>query len=152
MEEPTIRDFGPGDEAAFRQLNEEWIIHYFAMEPKDEFILSNPQKTILDSGGRIFMAERNGQAVGCCALLAMRAGEFELAKMAVTPSAQRGGIGRRLLEKAIAWARASGATRLFLETNHTFVPAIRLYESLEFRHIPSERFVPSPYARSDVQM
>lgn len=30
--ELIIRDFAPGDEAAFRKLNEEWIVHYFALE------------------------------------------------------------------------------------------------------------------------
>jgi len=79
-------------------------------------------------------------------------GEFEVAKMAVTESSKRMGIGRRLLEKAIAEARALGAHRLYLETNRTLSPAIRLYESLGFRHLPPERIVPSAYARADVYM
>ena len=93
----TIRDFESGDEAVFRALNEEWIVHYFAMEAKDEATFANPRATILDRGGRIFFAVREGRTVGCCALLAMAPGEFEVGKMAVTVSAQRGGIGRRLL-------------------------------------------------------
>jgi putative acetyltransferase len=32
------------------------------------------------------------------------------------------------------------------------VGAIRLYESLGFRHLPPERVVPSVYARADVYM
>ena len=72
--------------------------------------------------------------------------------MAVTESARRTGIGRRLLEKAIAEARALGAHRLYLETNQKLVPAIRLYESIGFRHLPPERIVPSPYARANVYM
>lgn len=148
----TIREFKPGDEINFRRLNEEWIIRYFALEPKDEEALADPQRTILDRGGRIFLAVRQGEAVGCCALLRTGPGEFELAKMAVTESFQGAGIGRRLLEKAIAEARALGVTRLHLETNRKMAPAVRLYESLGFRHIPAERIVPSDYARSDVSM
>ena len=72
--------------------------------------------------------------------------------MAVTEACQRAGVGRRLLEEAIAAARAAGATRLHLETNRKLGAAIRLYESLGFRHIPAERVAPSPYARSDVAM
>ena len=94
----------------------------------------------------------DGQAVGCCALVAMAAGEFEVAKMAVTESAQGKGIGRRVLQKTIAEARASGARRLYLETNRTLATAVRLYESLGFKHIPAERIVPSVYARADVFM
>ena len=149
---PTIREFRPGDEAAFRRLNEEWINRYFVLEPKDEDSLADPQRTILDRGGRIFLAILASEPVGCCALLAVAPGEFEVAKMAVTKSSQGAGIGRRLLEKAITEARASGARRLYLETNRKLVAAIRLYESLGFRHLPRERVVPSRYARADVYM
>jgi putative acetyltransferase len=150
--EAIIREFRPGDEAAFRRLNEEWIVRYFSLEPKDEAALTDPQANILDCGGRIFLAVRDNEPIGCCALLRMSAGEFEVAKMGVTASCQRSGIGRRLLERAIAEARASGGQRLYLETNRKMTAAIRLYESLGFRHLPPERVVPSPYARSDVQM
>src|ERR1035438_1309967 len=108
----TIREFVAGDAAAFRQLNEEWIREHFVMERKDEEALADPQASIVARGGRIFMAVRGGEAVGCCALLAMGSGEFELAKMAVTRACQGAGIGRRLMEAAIAAARASGARRL----------------------------------------
>jgi putative acetyltransferase len=150
--ELTIRQFMPGDETAFRKLNEEWITRYFVMEPKDVASLIDPRTTILDRGGRIFLAVRDGQAVGCCALLAVAPGEFEVAKMAVTESSRRSGIGRQLLERVIAEARASGARRLYLETNHNLAGAIRLYESRGFRHLPPERIVASPYARADVYM
>jgi putative acetyltransferase len=150
--ELEIREFAPGDAAAFRRLNEEWIRRYFVLEPKDTQTLTDPEGTILDSGGKIFFAVRDGEAVGCCALLAMSPGEFEVVKMAVTESCQRIGAGRRLLETAIAEARASGASRLYLETNSKLTPAVRLYESLGFRHIPAERVTPSPYARANVFM
>ena len=148
----TIRKFAAGDEAVFRKLNEEWIVRHFALEHKDEISLADPQGTILNRGGRIFFALRDGQPVGCCALLAMAPGEFEVAKMAVTESSQGAGIGRQLLERVVADARASGAHRLYLETNRKLAPAIRLYESLGFRHLPPERIVPSPYARANVYM
>jgi putative acetyltransferase len=150
--EITIREFRPGDEAAFRGLNEEWITRYFVLEPKDEASLANPRETILDCGGRIFLAIRGGQPIGCCALLAMAPGEFEVAKMAVTESSQRNGAGRRLLERTIAEARLAGAHRLYLETNRKLAAAIHLYESLGFRHLPPERIVPSAYTRADVYM
>src|SRR5215471_18952235 len=93
----TIREFAPGDEDAFYRLNEEWILRYFAMEPKDRATLEDPHGTILDRGGRIFFAVLGGEIVGCCALLATAPAEFEVAKMAVTQAAQGKGIGRRLL-------------------------------------------------------
>jgi GNAT superfamily N-acetyltransferase len=72
--------------------------------------------------------------------------------MAVTEMSQRAGIGRRLLERTIREARTAGARRLYLETNRKMTAAIRLYESLSFRHVPPERVIPSAYARSDVSM
>jgi putative acetyltransferase len=150
--ESTIREFRAGDEAAFRRLNEEWITRHFAMEPKDEATFADPRGMILDRGGRIFLAVRENEPVGCCALLAIGSGEFEVAKMGVAPDCRRGGIGRQLLERAIAEARKSGARRLYLETNRKLTPAIALYESIGFRHLPPERVVPSPYARANVYM
>jgi putative acetyltransferase len=150
--ELAIREFKPGDEADFRRLNEEWILRYFALEPKERELLADPQGMILDRGGRIFLAVRDGQTVGCCALLVIVPGEFEVAKMAVTESFRRAGIGRQLLAKAIAEARALGAHRLYLETNQKLESAIRLYESMGFRHLPPERIIPSVYERANVYM
>jgi GNAT superfamily N-acetyltransferase len=148
----TFREFGQGDETAFRSLNEEWITRYFRMEPKDEASFADPQGTILSRGGRILFAIKDGRPVGCCALLAMSPGHFEVGKMAVAESARGCGIGRRLLETVIAEARTAGAKRLYLETNWKLTPAIRLYESVGFRHLPAERIVPSPYSRANVYM
>jgi GNAT superfamily N-acetyltransferase len=148
--EVTIREFQPGDEGPFRDLNEAWITNYFTMEPKDEESLGDPRGYILDPGGRIYFAVCQGRPVGCCALIAMGPGVFEVAKMAVDPSRQGKGIGRRILETVIAEARAMKATKLVLETNSRMIPALKLYESVGFQHVAAVE--PSPYARSNVNM
>lgn len=152
ISEVTIREFQPGDEACFRKLNEEWIERYFRIEPKEALILADPKGTILDPGGKIFFAVVEDQCVGCCALRRMSKREFEVAKMAVTPAFQGAGIGRKLLRAVIEEGRAMGARRLYLETNHRLTPAIRLYESLGFRHLAPEEIIPSEYKRADVYM
>ena len=148
----SFRHFQPGDESAFRSLNEEWITRYFVLEDKDRKSFDDPQATILAKGGRILFTELAGKAVGCCALIPIAPNEYEVAKMAVTESAQGHGIGRQLLAHTIEEGRALGATRLYLETNHVLTPAIRLYQALGFRPTPPERTIPSPYARADVYM
>jgi putative acetyltransferase len=150
--EVSIRQFRPGDAAAFRRLNEEWIARFFRIEPKEELILADPQRTIIEVGGRIFFATAGDRCVGCCASIRLKDKEFEVAKMAVEPPYQGAGIGRRLLRAAIEEARSTGTQRLYLETNHVLTPAIRLYESVGFKHIDPNRIIPSAYARADVYM
>lgn len=151
-EEVLLRSFRAGDEAAFRALNEQWIKQYFAVEAKDEEVFADPRRTIVERGGQILFAIAGGEYAGCCALLAMGEGEFEVAKMAVAPGHQGKGIGRRVLRATVEEAKRMGAHRLYLETNHTLTPAIRLYESMGFRHLDPSELTPSPYARADVFM
>lgn len=148
----SMRTFEAGDEEAFRKLNEAWIAEYFRLEAKDLTTLRDPRKYILGPGGQIFMALRDGQQIGCCALMLNERGIFEIAKMAVADSEQGRGVGRRLLEYAIEYAWMHGIERLYLETNSKLKNAIHLYESVGFRHLPRERVVPSPYQRVDVYM
>ncbi|HEY3937903.1 MAG TPA: GNAT family N-acetyltransferase [Bryobacteraceae bacterium] len=147
-----FRPFQPGDETAFRELNESWISTYFVIEEKDREVLDDPVGHILDSGGRIFMATKGDGAIGCCALLAMEDGSFEVAKMTVSEAYRGNGVGRKLLEFVIERAKAMGARRLYLETNSKLTNAIHVYEALGFRHLPAERIHPSPYARANVYM
>lgn len=147
-----IREFQPGDEPSFRQLNEEWITRYFRIEAKEKQILADPKGTILDAGGKIFLATADDRCVGCCALRRIGYREYEVAKMAVTPAFQGMGVGRKLLVAVVEAGRSLGARRLYLETNHILTPAIRLYESVGFTHIPPLRITPSEYARADVYM
>jgi DNA-binding MarR family transcriptional regulator/ribosomal protein S18 acetylase RimI-like enzyme len=135
--------------ADFKRLNVEWLEKYFRVEPIDEEVLSKPLR-ILRDGGTILLARYRGAIVGTCALLNAGDGRFELSKMAVTAGHQGLGIGRKLIEAAIAEYRARGACELFLESNSRLTPAITLYESTGFVHSP--RPAPSHYERSDVYM
>jgi N-acetylglutamate synthase-like GNAT family acetyltransferase len=103
-------------------------------------------------GGHILMAVDGEFAVGCCALLAMEPGCFELSKMAVHESRRGEGLGRSLLEYAVAQARDLGAHRLYLETSTKLQNAVHLYQSVGFRHLPPERIRQSAYTRSNVYM
>lgn len=150
--EVYIREFQAGDEAAFRRLNEEWISRYFRLEAKDKKAFADPKGTILAAGGKILFAIAGGECLGCCALLRIGEAEFEVAKMAVTAASQGAGIGRKLLLATIEAGRNAGARRLYLETNHVLKPAIRLYESVGFKHLAPEQITPSPYERADVYM
>jgi putative acetyltransferase len=150
--EVVYRAFHAEDATAFRELNEDWITKNFGLEAKDRETLNDPEGHILQKGGHIFMAIIDGNAVGCCALLLMRPGVFEVAKMTVDESCRGMGIGREMLAYTIAQGKSLGAEILYLETNSKLHDAIHLYEALGFRHLPPERVTPSPYARADVFM
>ncbi|HVH86961.1 MAG TPA: GNAT family N-acetyltransferase [Terriglobales bacterium] len=152
MNEVRVRPFESGDELAFRELNEAWIAKYFTIEDAERDLLEDPVGNILQIGGYIFMAVADTLPVGCCALIPMQPGEFELAKMAVEERLRGRGIGRKVLEYAIAHARKIGATRLYLETNRKLENAIHLYESVGFRHVSPDQVIPSPYTRANVFM
>ena len=147
-----IVPFEPRHAGAFKALNEAWITTLFALEPKDIEVLSNPQAKIIDAGGAIFMAERDGACVGCCALIAMDDGGYELAKMTVAETARGTGLGRKLMDAAVAYAKAKGAPRLYLETNSALAPALALYRAAGFTDLPDERRPVTEYARADVFM
>ncbi len=146
----AVREFRPGDEAAFRDINLEWIERYFAVEQKDRDVLGDPQKYILDPGGAILIAEEDGAAAGAVSLIPIGDGAMELAKMGVSPAAQGKGVGRLLVASAIAKARAMGMSRVYIETNSVLGPALKLYREAGFRDLPVRQ--PSPYARADVQL
>lgn len=122
------------------------------MEDKDRETVQDPQTHILLPGGQIFMAVRGNERIGCCALIALKDGSMEVAKMAVTESECRQGIGGKLLDGAIIYAQNHAVSRLYLETNNSLPNAIRLYESAGFERLPTERIQPSPYARANVYM
>ena len=145
-----IVPYRPDHAAAWIALNEYWILASgYALEAKDRLVLDDPEGSILSRGGVIFIAERDGEAVGCCSLMAMPDGGFEVGKMAAATNAQGLGLGRRLLEACEAHARAAGAPRLYLETNASQTHAIALYNRFGFVDLPPQ---PTPYARCNVWM
>jgi putative acetyltransferase len=148
MESVEILLFEPALRDDFKRLNLAWIERYFTVEPHDLEQLDHPEACV-ESGGMIFFARMEGDIVGTCALIRAKEGEFELAKMAVVSEVQGQGIGKRLGEVAIVWAKGHGATRICLESNRRLETAIRLYERLGFREIPLGY---TPYQRCDIKM
>ena len=154
----TIRPFEPRDAAAFAGLNRRWIDTLFAMEDKDRVQLEHPQSAILDKGGYIAIAEANGWVIGTGAILpatlAPQDGRnwFEIVKMSTDLAAQRMGIGSKILEKLIGFARESSADAIWLETNDRLEAATHLYRKTGFRDLASDEAWETPYERCNMQM
>jgi ribosomal protein S18 acetylase RimI-like enzyme len=67
------------------------------------------------------------------ALIARRGAESRLAGMAILPTARRQGVGRVLMERLLADARARGDRRMVLEVIAQNAAAVRLYEAMGFQ-------------------
>lgn len=92
--------------------------------------------------GPIWIAEMNGEPLGTVS--GLPEGErFYIRSMAIKPSAQRGGIGQRLLDALETYARAEGFEKLYLYTTFVLPGAKRLYEKNGFyvlRETPPEEW------------
>ncbi|HET7306772.1 MAG TPA: GNAT family N-acetyltransferase [Gammaproteobacteria bacterium] len=142
-----IIPFSVEHSAAFRDLNLEWVSTLFRVEPHDEEQLSHPER-ILEDGGEIWLAQRDGEIVGTGVLFCEGEDSYEIAKMAVRPDMRGQGIGRQILTNLIRRFREREGERLWLQTNSRLKNAIALYRQAGFVDFtPSE---PSPYERADV--
>ena len=121
---------------AFARLNLEWLEGYELIEDLDRKYLEHPRETILDKGGEIFFALIDGTVVGTGAAVVHDERTIELAKLAVDGNARGRGIGQRLTETVIDWARQRGADKVVLVSSTKLKTALRLYERLGFVYCP----------------
>ncbi len=78
-----------------------------------------------------------------------RDGAAGLFGMWVAPAARGRGVGNRLVDAVVDWARAAGYARVVLDVGNTNVRAIRLYERKGFK--PTGRTSTLPDPRSHVR-
>src|ERR1700730_16470204 len=92
----TILEYQPEHQPFFEQLNRNWIERYFWLEPIDEFVLTQPAKAILETGGMILMISCNDNIAGTAALKKINDATYEFTKMAVAEEFRGRGLGRTL--------------------------------------------------------
>jgi putative acetyltransferase len=151
----VVRRAGPSDAPALVELAEDvgreegrWILTSDAWRSVGE------ERRYLRAARRhpdaaVYVAEVDGVVVGRLSLardphLASRH-VADLGLMVAEPF-RRQGVGRRLLEEAVAWARASGITKLELHVFPWNEAALRLYESFGFER---EGYRKAHYERDD---
>lgn len=144
-----IEQLAPADATAYQKLR------LFALqesptafgssyaEEKDR-PLSVVEERLADKNNSIFGAiDENGQLVGIVTLRRvprLKTGhKAHIFAMYVAPAHRRQGIGRKLLQTAIARAREHGLSQLSLSVTNTNDAAIQLYESVGFERFGLEK-------------
>ena len=80
---------------------------------------------------RVWFAELDGETVGCAALVD-RGDRGQLRWVVLTPETRGLGLGRKLLDAAMAHASAQGWTSVYLETTDGLETSMALYKRMGF--------------------
>jgi DNA-binding MarR family transcriptional regulator/N-acetylglutamate synthase-like GNAT family acetyltransferase len=132
-----LRDLAVGDIG--------WITHRQALSYSREYgwdqsyealvaeILANFVRNFDPKRERSWIAERDGQVIGSVFLMRKTDEVAQLRLLHVEPSARGLGVGRRLVEECIHFARAKGYRTLTLWTNDCLVSARKIYLAAGFK-------------------
>ncbi|WP_300437251.1 GNAT family N-acetyltransferase [Christiangramia sp.] len=134
----------------FKDMNLYWLKEFFWVEPHDENVLGNPEKYIIEPGGKIFFVKESEEIIGCVALMKIKDDIFELTKMAVKPEYRGKKIGQQLMNYTLEFARKKDWDQLIIYSNRKLENAIHLYRKYGFVEIPIEEN--NPYSRGDIKM
>ena len=87
---------------------------------------------------RCWIAEMNGEIVGSVFVVQANETDAKLRLLLVEPRARGLGLGTRLVEECIRFARRRGYQKLMLWTNNVLVEARHIYEKTGFRLVAQE--------------
>ncbi len=87
---------------------------------------------------RLWLAEHGPRLVGSVAVLRIAREVAQLRWLVVDPAFRGRGIGKRLVQEAVAFARAAGYPSMFLETLEELPIAAALYRAAGFELVRAE--------------
>ncbi len=141
--EITLRSHRPGDLG--------WVVHRHGALYAEEYgwderfealvagIVARFVKHFDAARERCWIAESDGERVGAVLVVKQSRSTAKLRLLIVEPAARGRGLGRRLVEECIAFARAKGYRRLELWTQSNLAAARSIYKRCGFRLVRKER-------------
>jgi len=88
---------------------------------------------------RCWIAERDGERVGCVFLVKKSASAAQLRLLLVEPAARGLGLGRTLVDECTRFARRAGYRKIVLWTNSVLDAARHIYQTAGYRLVKQER-------------
>jgi len=141
MSEFIIRTIEPGDNAALAKIIRDTLAEFKANKPNTVYYDDRTDHLFEEfrvPNSIYHVAEENGIIIGGGGIYPtenLPEGTCELVKLYLSPAARGKGIGKLLLEKSLAAAKAMGYKKVYLESMPELTIALPLYEKHGFTYL-----------------